>query len=150
MSGSLPGPLAEIVNDFIEVPENERLELLLEFSEELPALPERFTLHPELLEQVIECQTPLFLTLELADTEAHEVSLFFSAPPEAPTTRGFASVLAQGLDGLPAAEVLRVPDDMPNQLGLTRALTPLRMRGMTSMLGRIKRQIRERLPEASA
>lgn len=59
-------------------------------------------------------------------------------------------MLAQGLDGLPAAEVLRVPDDMPNQLGLTRALTPLRMRGMTSMLGRIKRQIRERLPEAAA
>ncbi|GAA4379334.1 SufE family protein [Paeniglutamicibacter cryotolerans] len=150
MSGTLPGPLAEIVNDFIEVPENERLELLLEFSEELPALPERFTQHPELLEQVVECQTPLFLALELADTEAREVSLFFSAPPEAPTTRGFASVLAQGLDGLPAAEVLRVPDDMPNQLGLTRALTPLRMRGMTSMLGRIKRQIRERLPEAAA
>lgn len=150
MSGTLPGPLAEIVNDFIEVPENERLELLLEFSQELPELPARFAEHPELLEQVVECQTPLFLTLELADTDAHEVSLFFSAPPEAPTTRGFASVLAQGLSGLPATAVLQVPDDMPNQLGLTRALTPLRMRGMTSMLGRIKRQIRERLPEASA
>ena len=64
-------------------------------------------------------------------------------PREAPTTRGFAGVLLEGLDGLPAAEVLAVPDDVPDRLGLTRAITPLRMRGMSAMLGRIKRKIRE-------
>ena len=30
---------------------------------------------------------------------------------------------------------------MPELLGLTRAITPLRMRGMTAMLGRIKRKV---------
>lgn len=142
---AIPSALAEIIDDFNAITERERLELLLEFSDELPALPERFSEHPELLERVVECQTPLFLTVEIADTDAREVSLFFSAPPEAPTSRGFAGVLAEGLDGLPAAEILAVPNDMPDRLGLTRAITPLRMRGMTSLLGRIKRKVAEGL-----
>lgn len=140
-----PAELTEIIEEFTEVPEADRLELLLEYSRELPELPARLAEHPELFEQVVECQSPLFLVVEVSDADAHPVSLFFSAPPEAPTTRGFASVLAAGLDGKDAAAILAVPDDMPQQLGLTRALSPLRMRGMTAMLGRVKRQIAEQL-----
>ncbi|GAA3321619.1 MULTISPECIES: SufE family protein [Paeniglutamicibacter] len=146
----LPQALAEIVEDFQSVTEPERLEMLLDFSEELPELPQRLAEHPDLLEQVVECQTPLFLNIEVEPAGEHRVSLFFSAPPQAPTTRGFASVLHQGLDGLPAAEVLAVPDDMPQQLGLTRALTPLRLRGMSAMLARIKRQVSERVAAAGS
>lgn len=141
-TNALPPALAEIVDDFQALEEPDRLQLLLEFSRALPALPERLNDHPELLEQVVECQTPLFLTVE---NEKHDdgdvIRLFFRAPPEAPTTRGFASVLHEGLDGLPAAVILAVPDDMPDLLGLTRAITPLRMRGMAAMLGRIKRKV---------
>ena len=36
------------------------------------------------------------------------VHLFFSAPREAPTTRGFASIMSTGLDGQPAADVVQV------------------------------------------
>ncbi|RAN73357.1 MULTISPECIES: SufE family protein [Arthrobacter] len=141
-SQALPQALAEIVNDFQELEERDRLTLLLEFSRSLPALPERLTNHPELLEQVVECQSPLFLTVEAERTDHGDVvRLFFQAPPEAPTTRGFASVLFEGLDGLTAEEILAVPDDMPEQLGLTRAISPLRMRGMSAMLGRVKRKI---------
>lgn len=145
---ALPAALAEIIDDFQALEEAERLQLLLEFSRELPDPPARLRDHPELMEQVVECQSPLFLTIE---TEPHagqaagaaeeRVRLFFKAPPEAPTTRGFAGVLHEGLDGLSAAEILAVPDDMPELLGLTRAITPLRMRGMTAMLGRIKRKV---------
>ncbi|NKX50837.1 SufE family protein [Arthrobacter deserti] len=123
--------------------ESGRLELLLEFSRSLPPLPERLADHPELLEQVVECQSPLFLAVETGDAPEQAVQLFSSAPPEAPTTRGFASVLHEGLNGLPAADILAVPDDVTDRLGLTRAITPLRMRGMAAMLGRIKRQVRE-------
>lgn len=140
---ALPPQLAEIVNDFKELEERDRLTLLLEFSRSLPDLPERLADHPELLEQVVECQSPLFLTVEMDSPD--EVRLFFKAPPEAPTTRGFASVLAEGLDGLSAAEILAVPDDMPEQLGLTRAISPLRMMGMSAMLGRVKRKIQANL-----
>jgi len=139
----MPAQLAEIVNDFQSMEESERLELLLDFSRSLPPLPEHLADHPELLEQVVECQSPLFLTIEVGAAPEQAVQLYFSAPPEAPTTRGFASVLHEGLNGLPAREILAVPDDVTERLGLTRAISPLRMRGMAAMLGRVKRKIRE-------
>ena len=67
--------------------------------------------------------------------------LFFSAPAEAPTTRGFAGILSEGLDGLTAAEVLAVPEDAPYRFSLGEAVSPLRLRGMVGMLSRIKRQV---------
>lgn len=145
-SAAVPAQLQEIVDDFQAMTEPERLELLLEFSRSLPDLPARLTDHPELLEQVVECQSPLFLTVEVGSSQDQPVELFFSAPPEAPTTRGFAGVLYEGLNGLPAAEILAVPADVPDRLGLTRAITPLRMRGMSAMLGRIKRKVAEQVP----
>lgn len=51
-------------------------------------------------------------------------------------------MLTQGLDGLSALEVVDVPEDIPTRLGLAKALT-LRLRGMSAMLGRIKRNVRE-------
>ena len=136
-----PG-LAELVEDFHAVSARDRLQLLLELSDELPALPERYAGHLESMEQVHECQSPLFLTVEVADDEQRTVHVYFDAPPEAPTTRGFAGILHAGLDGVPAAQVLEVPDDAPFRFGLAEAVSPLRMRGMVAMLARIKRQVR--------
>lgn len=138
----LPSALAEIRDDFLSFTEKERLQLLLEFSNELPALPERYAEHPELLERVEECQSPVYLFVEV--TEADTVHVHATAPAEAPTTRGFASILVQGISGLTVAEVLAVPDDFAMHLGLTAAVSPLRLRGMTGMLWRIKRQTVER------
>jgi cysteine desulfuration protein SufE len=140
--GAVPAKLAEIIDDFQDLTEPDRLQLLLDFSRELPDLPERYGDHPELLEQVVECQSPLFLTMEIGDEPERPVHLFFSAPPEAPTTRGFASILRTGLDGEPAAEILAVPDDFYVKLGLAQAVSPLRLRGMAAMLARIKNQVR--------
>ncbi|OLT12187.1 cysteine desufuration protein SufE [Pseudonocardia sp. CNS-139] len=140
---SLPPALAELVDDFAGVGPKDRLQLLLELSQELPDLPERYTDAAATMEQVPECQSPLFLAVEVdADAERH-VHLYFSAPPEAPTTRGFASIMHAGLDGQPAAAVLAVPDDFYTALGLAQAVSPLRLRGMAAMLARIKRQVRE-------
>jgi cysteine desulfuration protein SufE len=134
--------LAEIVDDFNSMAGQERLQLLLEFSDDLPALPERYAGHRDLLEQVPECQSPLFLAVEVAPDDT--VHLFFDAPPEAPTTRGFAGILQAGLDGLAADEVLGTPSEFTSQLGLNDLVSPLRLRGMAAMLARIKRQVRER------
>jgi cysteine desulfuration protein SufE len=133
--------LQEIAEDFSSVPAKERLQLLLEFAEELPPLPARYADHHELLEQVPECQSPLFLAVEVDGGDA--VHLFFEAPREAPTTRGFAGILHAGLDGLDADEVLATPGEFSSQLGLADLVSPLRLRGLAAMLGRIKRQVRE-------
>lgn len=135
---SLPESLAEIVDDFAAVDGQDKLQLLLEFSRELAPLP------PELeqgaMEPVPECQSPLLLSVDSSDLD--KVRLHFSAPAEAPTTRGFASILHQGLDGHSAATILAVPDDFYAALGLADAVSPLRLRGMSAMLARIKRHLR--------
>jgi cysteine desulfuration protein SufE len=131
--------LQDIVDEFDAVPRQERLQLLLEFSDELPPLPARYAEHRDLLEPVPECQSPLFLAVEV--TSDGTVHLFFDAPPEAPTTRGFASILRTGLDGLSAREILATPAEFTTQLGLSDLVSPLRLRGMAAMLARIKRQI---------
>jgi cysteine desulfuration protein SufE len=134
--------LQEIVDDFAAVGDKDRLQLLLEFSEELPGLPDRYAEDPALLEPVPECQSPVFLAVEVGEDDT--VHLFFDAPREAPTTRGFAGILHAGLDGMPADEVLATPAEFSSQLGLQHLVSPLRLRGMVAMLGRIKRQIRDR------
>jgi cysteine desulfuration protein SufE len=139
---SLPAPLAEVVSDFADVAGQDKLKLLLEFSDELPELPA--DLEQAAMEPVPECQSPLFLHVDAGDP-AH-VRLYFSAPPEAPTTRGFASILAAGLDGQSAADILAVPDDFYTDLGLAALISPLRLRGMAAMLARIKRRLRAANP----
>ena len=138
---ALPARLAEIRDEFLELDEPDRLQLLLEFSQELPDVPAEFADHPELSERVAECQSPVFIIVTVGDDR---VAMHATAPAEAPTTRGFASILAQGLTGLTADEMLSVPDDFPQSIGLTRAVSPLRIAGMTGMLMRAKRQVRQK------
>jgi cysteine desulfuration protein SufE len=142
VSGAALNPrLQEIADDFHGVPDRDRLQLLLEYSQELPALPEQYAEHRDRMEPVPECQTPLFLAVEVEPDE--KVHLYFDAPAEAPTTRGFAAILHAGLDGLDADEVLATPPEFSSQLGLADLVSPLRLRGMAAMLSRIKRQVRE-------
>jgi cysteine desulfuration protein SufE len=135
---SMPAPLAEVVSDFADVAGQDKLRLLLEFADELPPLPA--DLEQAAMEPVPECQSPLFLHVDAADPE--RVRLYFSAPPEAPTTRGFAAILSAGLDEQSATDILAVPDDFYTDLGLAALISPLRLRGMSAMLARIKRRVR--------
>jgi cysteine desulfuration protein SufE len=144
VDGALHPRLQEIADDFTSMADKDRLQLLLEFSQELPALPERYAGNRDRMEPVPECQTPLFLAVEVEPDEVKGiVHLFFDVPAEAPTTRGFASILHAGLDGLGADEVLATPAEFSHWLGLADLVSPLRLRGMAAMLARIKRQVRE-------
>ncbi|MEB3019925.1 SufE family protein [[Mycobacterium] crassicus] len=134
----LPEGLVQVASDFAEVEGQDKLRLLLEFADELPDLPD--DLAESAMEPVPECQSPLFLHVDADDRQ--RVRLYFSAPPEAPTTRGFASIWAAGLDGQPADVILGVPEDFAASLGLAALISPLRLRGMSAMLTRIKRRLR--------
>ncbi|WP_193598950.1 SufE family protein [Microbacterium sp. YJN-G] len=137
----VPDTLAEFREDFLSLPEDDRLELLLEFANELPPVSAEVASHPEMYERVAECQSPVYIHVEVEDGV---VAMHATAPPEAPTTRGFASILVQGITGLSPEEVLAIPNDYPQSLGLTRLVSPLRIGGMTGMLMRAKNQIRQR------
>jgi cysteine desulfuration protein SufE len=136
----LPERLAAVVAAFRTAPEPLKLPLLLEHARRVPPLPTSLRDEPGRLERVDECQTPFFLASEV--DAGGRVRLHFDAPEESPTTRGFAGVLWAGLDGATVDEVLAVPPDLADQLGLTRAISPLRLRGMGAILARLQRQVR--------
>lgn len=137
----IPASLAAIRDDFLALSVPDRLQLLLEFSDSLPEVPEGLVPDDE-WERVEECQSPVFISV---DATPESVTIHATAPAEAPTTRGFASILVQGLQGLSARQVLAVPPDFPLHLGLQSAVSMLRLRGMSGMLWRIKRQVEQAL-----
>ncbi len=135
----LPAKLEGIVDDFAAAPDDLRLELLLEMADSLPPLPDG--MDASAMEQVVECQTPFFLS---TDVDEHGVvHAHFDTPREAPTTRGFAGILSQGLEGATREEVLAVEDDFHHRMGLAATISPLRLRGMSAILARLKRQVRD-------
>lgn len=136
----MPEKLERVVSQFTKAPKALRLQLLLEYSKKVSALPDYLAGHTEKMEKVDECQTPFFLSTEFTD---NTVIFHFDAPPEAPTTRGFAGILSQGLSGLSSEDILAVPDDFYAHMGLAEVISPLRLRGMSAIMRRLKRQIRE-------
>ena len=139
--------MQRIVDLFAGAPKDLRLEALLEYSRKVPPLPPDLEGHREAMEQVGECQTPFFLATEVDDDQ--RVHVWFDCPPQAPTTRGFAGVLAEGLNGATVDEVLDVPDDFYTRMGLAEAISSLRLRGMGAILHRLKRQLREKVGASS-
>ena len=138
MEGTLRPALQAIVDEFADYERELRLELLLEYADSLPPLPERLLADRGSFERVQECQTPLYVAVEAEDGR---VRLYFDAPPEAPTTRGYAAVLYAGLDGATGEELLGTPGDFYVQMKLAELISPLRLRGMSALLGMIKRRV---------
>lgn len=137
----MPDKLQMIVDQFAAAPRELRVQALLDYSRRVPPLPAELAADRSRLEQVHECQTPFFLATEIDDDGA--VHLFFDCPPEAPTVRGFAGILCEGLEGESWQEVLAVPADFYSGMGLQEVVSVLRLRGMGAILARLKRQIRE-------
>jgi cysteine desulfuration protein SufE len=141
----MPARLTEIVDEFASAPRDLVLEMLLEYSDALSELPPELVGHTG-MEQVPECQTPFFLRADVQPDRT--VRLHFDCPPEAPTTRAFAGILAEGLAGASAEQVLAVPADLYQRMGLAQAISPLRVRGGTAVLSRLQRQVREQVAAA--
>jgi cysteine desulfuration protein SufE len=138
----LPERLQEIVDQFAAAPRELRVQALLGFANRVPPLPERWSADTDRMEQVHECQTPFFLAVEV--DEDRTVQLWFDCPPEAPTVRGFAGILREGLEGAGVDQVLAVPPDFYRSMGLAEVVSALRLRGMGAILARLQRQVRER------
>lgn len=130
--------LQRIAEMFAGAPKQVRLQALLDYSRRLPDLPERLANDPGLLMKVPECQTPFALRVE---KENGAVRLYFSVPPESPTVRGYAGILHDALDGASRDEILDVPEDFYQHMGLQEAVSGQRLRGMGAILVRLKSQI---------
>ncbi|MFC4456329.1 SufE family protein [Deinococcus sonorensis] len=137
---ALPEKLQNIVGMFKSAPKPLRLQALLEYSKKLPALPEKYVEHPEFMQPVPECASPFFLVTE---QDAGHVQMYFKVPEEAPTVRGYAGILSEGLQGATPEQILAIPDDFYQNMGLSELITPMRLRGMGAILHRLKNQVRQ-------
>src|SRR5690349_2235966 len=102
-----------------EADRQERIEMLIDLARSLLPLPERLSQFKDAAHRVEECQSPVFLFVEL---DADRVSIHADAPPEAPTVRGFVALLIEGLDGASVEEVLKVPNDLIERAGMPEIL----------------------------
>jgi cysteine desulfuration protein SufE len=132
--------LEAIVDEFSDLDKQERLELLLDFAENLPELPTKYQAERDAGEhRVHECQTPVFLWVEV---NAGRVQIHAHAARESPTVKGFVAILVAAFSGASPEEVLAVKPDLLQRLGLAEALGMARMRGLTAIQGRIRQEVR--------
>ena len=132
----LPPKLQEIVDDFASMSREEKIETLVAYAESLPPLPDWLREEREKMDPVPECMTPVFLFGEEQPDDG--VRFHFDIPPQSPTVRGLASILANGLNGSKPEEILSVPADFFTPMRLEEAITHQRINGFIGVLAHMK------------
>jgi len=135
---SLPPKLQELVDDFASMTREEKLETLIAFAESFPPLPDWLKDERAKMEAVPECMTPVFLFGEKQPDGG--IHFYFDIPPQSPTVRGLASILASGLNGCTPEEILTVPGDFYSPMNLQEAVSQQRLNGFTGVLAHMKHE----------
>jgi cysteine desulfuration protein SufE len=135
---ALPPRLQAIVEEFQDAEGREKLDLLLDFAASLPPLPDWLAGQHSDMDQVHECMSPVFVYAERHDGR---MQFYFDAPPEAPTVRGYAALMAEGLNGCTPDEVMSVPGDFFNAMGLQQVISFQRIKGISAILAHMKRLV---------
>ncbi|GAB4462320.1 MAG: SufE family protein [Anaerolineales bacterium] len=133
---NLPPKLQEIVDDFAAMSREEKLETLIAYAETFPPLPERLQDARSKMEPVPECMTPVFLFGERQPDGG--ILFHMDIPPQSPTVRGLATILANGLNGCQPEEILSVPADFFLPMNLHEAVSQQRLNGFAGVLAHMK------------
>ena len=135
MDGNLPPKLRSIIEDFQLSEGREKLDLLLQYAEEMPPQPAWVGSQTGAREPVEECMTPVFMQAEVQDGR---MFFFIDVPRSSPTVRGLSTILLKSLDGLTPEEILKVPNDFYQEMGLDQVLTYQRLNGFSAILAHMK------------
>jgi len=133
---TIPRNLQEIIDDFASASREEKVEMLIAYAESLPPLPERLQGERAKMDAVPECMTPVFLFGEKLPDGG--IVFHFDIPPQSPTVRGLAAILANGLNGAKLEEILSVPADFYLGMRLQEAISHQRLNGFVGMLAHMK------------
>jgi len=133
---TIPPKLQEIIDDFALASREEKVEMLIQYSESLPPLPEWLRGERARMDPVPECMTPVFL---FAEKQADGGLVFhFDIPPQSPTVRGLAAILANGLNGADPAQIISLPSDFYAPMNLQEAISYQRLNGFQGVLAHMK------------
>ena len=81
MDNLIPPKLMEIISDFELSEGREKIELLLQYSEQMPGLPARIQEQHDSMDFVQECMTPVYV---IAERDASGMHFFFDVPGRIP------------------------------------------------------------------
>ena len=132
---SIPQKLQDIIDDFAWAERQEKVEMLIQYAESLPSLPGWLQAERDKMDPVPECMTPVHVFGEKKDGG---IIYHFDIPPQSPTVRGLAAILANGLNGSPAEEILSVPTDFYQEMKLDEAISQQRLAGFRGILAHMK------------
>jgi cysteine desulfuration protein SufE len=129
----------ELKDELDELDASEKLEWLVEFADQLPAISSDKLLEPfPDFCRVKECQTTIYLWVNAIDGKIH---LEADVPRKSPTVRGLVALVVCGLEGADVSAGLNLPDDMVAYLGLASVLGMTRQQGFRAVISRIKREL---------
>jgi cysteine desulfuration protein SufE len=130
----------DLIAEFDGLDDREKLELLVEFADELAPLSASRS-HEDRPEacRVLECQTPVHVWIDVLNDR---VRFEADVPVSAPTVRGIIALVQQGIQDRSVSEVLAVPEDILPALGLSTALGMQRREGMRGVMRRIQQDVR--------
>lgn len=133
--------IEEIIEAFQDADYQETLAMLLDYSENLAPLPEKYIEARDAgFNRVPECETPVFVWIDLNDGL---VQIHADVPEESPTVRGFVGILVDSFNGATPEEVQSAPQNLVNSLGLDQKLGTRRMFGLSAVYNRIKSGVKE-------
>ncbi len=119
---TLPPALAKIVQRFQHATEpKRRYEQLIWYGTKLKEFPETDKI-PE--NKVMGCVSQVYITAEFRDG-----GVFFQGDSDSQLTKGLVGLLIEGLNGLPAQEIVNLAPDFIQETGLNVSLTPSRANG---------------------
>jgi len=136
--------LDEIIEGFQSVDIEMRLELLLDYSKQLPVIGERYRAERDAgLHRVVECMSPVFLWMERIDGkdggDGDGIHIIADVAEEAPTVKGFLAIIIEAFDGKSVEEVRSIPLDLVHLLGLSSVIRMNRAQGISAVIMRIRR-----------
>ena len=132
----LPQKLQAIVSDFALLEGQEKLEYLMDLSEKLPPLPDWLKAQRDSMEVVHECMTTVFVHVVREDDK---LDCVLDVPHEAPTVRGYATILQTGLSGSTLEQVMAIPPEFYLRMGLQHVLSGQRLTGIGAILAHMQR-----------
>ena len=134
----MPPRLAALLQELAEADSRDRMEILIDLGQRLTPPPADFAEEDHERHRVEECQSPVYLFVGI---RGRAISLTADVPHEAPTVRGFLGLLAEGLEGATADDVLALPDDLLDRAGIGHLVGMMRRRGLEGILRRLKQEV---------
>lgn len=133
---SWPVAIQELIEEFQDIDEQfERLEVLMEFSEEVEELPvESWNDH----NLVKGCQSIAHIVIEMV-----EGKVWMKAAADAKMVQGLQGILSIAVNGSTPEEVLELTPEFAEEAGILNSLTPSRSNGFRTMFDMVQRNVRE-------